>query len=80
MTALYTEQAARREYECDRCEDPILAGTRYARCALPPWTVNNYEQFWTVLRMHGRYWEACPRHAAAIAAEGLQGLFERDEP
>ena len=35
--ALYREQTARRDYGCERgCGEPIRAGERYVRAALPP--------------------------------------------
>lgn len=33
---MYREATARRTYRCARCRDPIEAGTRYMRIALPP--------------------------------------------
>jgi hypothetical protein len=66
--SLYTEQAARRDYRCGReCGEPIKAGTRYVRAALPPGSEMGNTGWW-VMRLHGRHWEDCPANARKLAA------------
>lgn len=76
---LHTERTARRDYPCSwECGDPIKAGARYVRSALPPWTEPNESDHWWTARLHGHTYYDCPSRRRFAPAEPAAPTHETE--